>query len=226
MKKELLAIGCGAVLLVTVAAKRTGYFGPASAVESPVTTGFVKIEGSSIDGSEDLMKTGYASGNAAATATTGRQPEVPLKDRLAAQDEGEPLHVTWEDIAWFEYETPDPLEEDPEVLKTLKDQIPESVKELDGQLVTIEGYMNPLKLEEGRVRTFYLYRHFQNCCFGAASRLIDVIKVEVTSKDGAEFLPYAVVMVTGTLEVGETYDDYGYVSNVFRMKSSSVIEKW
>ena len=38
------------------------------------------------------------------------------------------------------------------------------------------------------------------------------------------FLPYGTVMTTGTLHVGEVFDEYGYVRSLYRIDADSVVE--
>jgi len=85
-----------------------------------------------------------------------------------------------------------------------------------------DGYMIPVDFAERKVTTFLLSRYVANCCFGAMPRLDEWIEVEVSAPGGVDYVPFRVVRVTGSFEVGELLDDYGYVRSLYRMKADSV----
>jgi hypothetical protein len=91
---------------------------------------------------------------------------------------------------------------------------------MNGQKVTIDGYMFPIDFEKGKVRSFLLSRGMFGCCYGDSPQISEIIKV--TRTDG-KLMPFeAMARVTGILEVGEEFDGEGYVDSVYRIKADVV----
>jgi len=104
-----------------------------------------------------------------------------------------------------------------------KDQIPQSVHDLDGRKIAIKGFMIPLKSDGTAVEEFVLVRNQGACCFGIVPRMNEWVHVRMASGKSA---PYAVdipLTVFGTLEVGETYQNKLLMS-VYRLEATHVIE--
>ncbi|MCA8960699.1 MAG: DUF3299 domain-containing protein [Planctomycetes bacterium] len=162
------------------------------------------------------------------TAGTADAPTVtpsptPADKQLqeAPDREGDGL-VTFKTLASFKYIEPDPGK--PETAK--KDQIPAEVVALNGHTVTMEGYMIPIDLdpETNRVKTFFLARNTLACCFGQLPQVNEV--VEVRFADGVKFLPDVLLRVEGKLEVGEQFDDYGYLMSIYRLDGTKLEDPW
>ena len=143
------------------------------------------------------------------------------RERSDVTEKGDPI-LTWEDIAYYDYELPEPIDE--EGVEPTNEQVPEEMMEWDGKRIGLEGHMVPLKVEKGRVYSFVLSRYFAGCCFGGVPMMNEWVEVEVADEDGAEYLPFSPIMITGVFEVGEVIDEYGYVSSVYRMRAETVVE--
>lgn len=100
------------------------------------------------------------------------------------------------------------------------DPFPPQVRALQGEKLSISGYMAPLTMNAGRIDSFYLSRGIFNCCYADAPRITDYIRVTMAP---GQFAPNAdLVQVNGVLEVGEERNSIGFVETVYRMKADSV----
>ena len=79
-------------------------------------------------------------------------------------------------------------------------EFPESVLALDGEAVSIVGYMIALDFEEDKVTRFMLVRDLASCCFGGMPRPDEWIDVMVT--EPCPYWVYRPVRVQGHLTVG------------------------
>ncbi len=99
--------------------------------------------------------------------------------------------------------------------------IPDAVTAMDGQKVRIEGYMIPLKFEEGQVKTFFLSRYMMGCCFGVMPKASEVVEVTMVEGAKAFYDAYMPFVVIGTLEVVPDGTDPEFLQSVFRMQADS-----
>lgn len=156
-----------------------------------------------------------ASANATENASGNEKPTGPKM----AQDGT--LLLTFEDLASYTYEHPDP--------RTIKEgaerpkQIPDEILALKGKTVTAEGHMVPVSVKKGKVTLFVLSRYLEGCCFGQPAMMNEWVDVEMAG-DGADYFPYGSILCTGVLDVGEQLDEYGYVRSIYRMKCTKVEE--
>jgi len=101
------------------------------------------------------------------------------------------------------------------------DQIPAPVRALSGKKVAVQGYMSPIKVEKGAVRSFYLVKDQSLCCFGRFPRMNEWIMVNVAGSRGVKHANDRVVTVLGTLDVGEEVVK-GSVYSIYRMSAEEV----
>ncbi|MEM1414318.1 MAG: hypothetical protein AAGH15_05440 [Myxococcota bacterium] len=96
------------------------------------------------------------------------------------------------------------------------DALPASVLALDGENVALTGFL----LDGGYEHEFLLVRSVWSCCFGKPPEIHEAVVVTVEgASDEAWF--EEVVRVTGTLEVGEDWDD-DYLLSVYRIRALRV----
>lgn len=133
------------------------------------------------------------------------------------------LLVNFDDLADFDYEPPtiDEIENGSE----RPQQIPDEILELDRHRVEVEGYMVPMEVEKGKVKSFILSRTLSGCCFGDMPNILEWIDVRMAEGKSADYVPYAPVLVIGRLSVGEVVDEYG-ITSVYRMTAESVEDPW
>ena len=157
--------------------------------------------------------------------------EAPVEDPLAETEpevvlEGGYLPDEIENrYEWLEFsfltsfEYPDLVELDAEEAPP---ELPSDVAELDGELVAIEGFMNPLAFDREGVSQFALVNDPLNCCFGATPSMNHWIDVTLPEGERTAFYSLDPVAVYGRLEVGEAYED-GFVVSLFRMRADHVL---
>ena len=101
--------------------------------------------------------------------------------------------------------------------------LPPSLRALDGQLVSIRGYMIPGKIAKGgNVRDFWLVRDLMACCFGGMPKPDEWIDVVMEEQSRAEYVRYVPMVVTGRLSVGSDIDEESMAPAVFKMLASEV----
>jgi hypothetical protein len=120
--------------------------------------------------------------------------------------------VSFNLLSGYDWEMPDPL--DPSA-RVPKNEIPASVKALDGKSVYLKGFMLPLDLDAQGVTKFMLNASIDMCYFGAPVRLNDWIMITMKPGKKAKFthLPTA---VWGRLEVGEEIRN-GRTVSIYRL---------
>jgi hypothetical protein len=124
-------------------------------------------------------------------------------------------YVDIADLADYDYYTPYPGEKPDENLLA-KNKIPESVKRLDGQRVSITGFMLPVRVDSnGYVSEFALNGNYDMCFYGAPSRINQWVHVKMKSGAKARF-SHNPTMISGTLEVGELVEN-GQVISLYRL---------
>lgn len=124
-------------------------------------------------------------------------------------------HVQIDDLDDYDYYTPFPgAKPDPERLA--KNQIPESVKNLNGTQISVAGFMMPLEVDgEGNVEEFVLNGSYDRCFYGAPSEINQWIHVKMHGGKGIR-ASHSPITVFGTFEVGELLED-GEVVSLYRM---------
>ncbi len=119
-------------------------------------------------------------------------------------------------LADFDYEVPT----DREMIENesyRNSQIPEKVMKLDGQKVTLTGFMMPVRIDnEGKVEEFALNGNYDMCFYGAPSSLNQWVHVKMNEGVKVKF-SHNPTTVSGVLEVGELVED-GEIISVYRLK--------
>jgi hypothetical protein len=102
--------------------------------------------------------------------------------------------------------------------KPFKSPIPESIKALNGKRVRIDGFMIPFDQASTRVSEFMLVASYDSCGFGdLPTSMNDWVYVEMLPGKVAHYTPNPIV-VLGQFEVGEQYDEAGFVTSIYRLK--------
>ena len=146
------------------------------------------------------------------------EPEVVLEGGYLP-DEIENRYEWLEFSFLTSFEYPDLVELDAEEAPP---ELPSDVAELDGELIAIEGFMNPLAFDREGVSQFALVNDPLNCCFGATPSMNHWIDVTLPEGERTAFYSLDPVAVYGRLEVGEAYED-GFVVSLFRMRADHVL---
>lgn len=156
----------------------------------------------------------------AATKSETAKP-IPAKTDEKSGDDDTYSYTTWETLAGFMYQAPDPEEVEIPGLPKPKREIPKSVQNLSGKKVLAAGYMVPLRTKKGEVTEFVLCKTVPTCCFGDSIRMNEWIHVKMPAGKSCQYIASQTITVFGTLEVGELLDQ-GIVISIYRMKADQV----
>jgi hypothetical protein len=124
---------------------------------------------------------------------------APPEERPAGLEDHE--DVSFDKLASYAYEVSDLKRGE-----TPKDQIPVSVKELDGRKVAIQGFMLPYKNTDDGVAEFILLRNQGLCCMGTVPRFNEWVHVTMAEGTSAPYKMDVPITVFGTLSIGEVYE--------------------
>ena len=98
--------------------------------------------------------------------------------------------------------------EDPAYIASLNldEQISPEIQAMDGKKVEIQGFMLPLDMLEGNLRTFMLLKDQMACCFGNLPRLNEWVYVRVPKQKKINIHQDIVITLLGTLRVGAKFE--------------------
>lgn len=98
--------------------------------------------------------------------------------------------------------------EDPAYIASLNldEQISPEIQAMDGKKVEIQGFMLPLDMSEGNLRTFMLLKDQMACCFGNIPRLNEWVYVRVPKKKQIGVHQDVPITLFGTLRVGAKFE--------------------
>ena len=86
--------------------------------------------------------------------------------------------------------------------------IPESIKALDNQQVSVTGFVLPVETDGERIDSFLLLRDLQMCCYGTLPELNEWIYVEVPNHlEAKNLISDTPIKVRGTLQVEPRFKD-------------------
>ena len=98
--------------------------------------------------------------------------------------------------------------EDPAYILSLKldEQISPQIQAMNGKKVEIQGFMLPLDMSDGNLRTFMLLKDQMACCYGNMPRLNEWVYVRVPEKKRVSIHQDVLVTLVGTLRVGAKFE--------------------
>jgi len=146
---------------------------------------------------------------------------------LAAANSAEPVEmmgefrvVGFDKLASYNYDIPD---ETPAVRAAAavgeapanKDQIPDSVRALNGKKIALKGFMLPLKVEGGLITELLIMRDQSACCYGTTPKINEWVSVKMTGKGVKPIMDIPIVLM-GKLQVGEMREN-GYLVGIYAM---------
>ena len=129
--------------------------------------------------------------------------------------QGAPLPTETHQVLTFSMLTSYPFREpnwakmnDPTYIVSLNldKQISPQIKAIDGKKVEIQGFMLPLDMSEGNLRTFMLLKDQMACCFGNIPRLNEWVYVRVPKKKQISIHQDVPITLFGTLHVGTKFE--------------------
>jgi hypothetical protein len=126
--------------------------------------------------------------------------------------------ITFNNLSDFYYYTPEPGEKpDPELMS--KNSIPNEIKALNGQKISLSGFMMPIDLDAEGSREFVLNGNFDMCGFGGPTSINQWVVVKYTGNGKVPYM-HLPMTIFGELEVGEEYRD-GSLFSIYRMKAKA-----
>ena len=154
-----------------------------------------------------------ASKPAQPTPSTATKPEAK-----EAKTEDGFMQVGFEKLASFNYDVPDgPVEakEGEKVTPLKPNQIPQAVSTLNNKKIALQGFMLPLKVENGLITEMLIMRDQSMCCYGTVPKINEWVSVKMTGKGVKPIMDQAVT-VYGTLKVGEMLEN-GYLVGIYQL---------
>lgn len=105
---------------------------------------------------------------------------------------------------------------------TLKNQVPHSIEVLDGEKISIAGFMIPMIMEKDRVSSFILAQTRGSCCYGQVPKFNQWIYVEMMQGKTTGYLMDIPITVFGTLSVNEKWNSQNNDWYLYRMDGEQV----
>ena len=135
--------------------------------------------------------------------------------------------VGFEKLSGYPFEAPDDLLAPPsnqvaQATARTEAQIPKEIKALDRRRVSLQGFMLPLKVENGSVTEFLIMKDQSMCCFGAVPKINEWVSVKMTGTGVKPFMDRPVTFY-GTLHVGEMREN-GYLVGIYSMDGEKMSE--
>lgn len=165
--------------------------------------------------------------SAAPSASAPLPPAVPPGPSLAAL-EG-PLEtisgyarIAYSQLAGFKFHPPpQPIATEkppPDVLQ----QVPASIRKLDGKKVVLTGYMLPLKLENGLTTEFFFLSSPSACCYGIIPEMNEWMLVRMRG-EGLPPIQDVPMFLAGRLHVRARWDD-GYLVGIYDLEGEGLLK--
>ena len=138
---------------------------------------------------------------------------VPTHTFLPAGDGT--LRVTFDDLDLLKVLNAEPVPED------VVDHLPGWLKELDGQRITLRGFMYPTYADP--VKAFILARDNQICCFGRNPKPYDLVTVKLAGGAESRYIQNRPFDVVGTFRLDPQHDGAGWL-RLYRIDAARVVE--
>ena len=132
---------------------------------------------------------------------------------VAPAKPGGPLDLGFDKLAGFSYVVPEYTGTTPPPAPNTN-QIPATVRALDGKTVAVKGFMLPLKVEGGLITELLIMRDQSMCCYGSVPKINEWVSVKMTGKGVKPIMDQAVTLY-GKLHVGEIREN-GYLVEIGR----------
>jgi hypothetical protein len=151
-----------------------------------------------------------ASKSAAAAATVA--PAEPIGP---AMKKGEYLGIGFDKLSGFDPGLSAAEAATAPVSATKGVSIPDNIRQLNGTQVSVQGFMLPLKVENGIATEFLLLKDQSLCCYGKTPKLNEWISVRMTGK-GVKPVMDQPISVCGTLHVVGAQPD-GTLTSIYQI---------
>jgi len=143
--------------------------------------------------------------------------EKPVEPITLKQLKGGYLDVSFAKLSSYRYIFPEV--DDAEMVP---DQIPESIKKLNGKKVAVRGFMLPVRQKNGRITEFLLLKDQSMCCFGTMPGMNEWIHVIMKPGQSCRMVWDIPVTAFGTFEVGEVFEN-GVLMTIYRLQFDKLL---
>jgi hypothetical protein len=194
------------------------------AIDSPVARAEDSQPTSSVQTTtnEPTSVAGFSEATPPAAPAAAAKPAAAKPAEPVAQTQDGFLQVGFDKLASFNYEVPDgPVTAeagsngDGEAAPPNKEQIPPEIKAFNRKRIALQGFMLPLKVENGLITELLIMRDQSMCCYGTVPKINEWVSVKMTGKGVKPIMDQAITMF-GTLKVGEILEN-GYLVGIYEM---------
>ncbi len=156
------------------------------------------------------------------SSTAALKPSVPL----SYPKQGDYYQLSFDVLAGFPAGTPD-ISDTPSSAalpraSSVKTDVPQSVRALDGRKISVVGFMIPMAMDQDGVSSFILAQSRMTCCYGLVPKLNQWIYVTMQPGKMTSQLMDVPITVYGTLGVGQRFDPQNRGWCLYRMVSDKV----
>lgn len=177
----------------------------------------------------NTLKAAKATSNATATVAvvTNLPPvkRVPVVLAELEKDEKGFYTIDFNQLASFEYEVPDEYPADEKEKKESPseevDQIPGDIRNLNERKVALQGFMLPLKVEDGLITELLIMRDQSMCCYGTVPKINEWVSVRMVNQGIKPVMDQAITLY-GVLKVGEIREN-GYLVGIYEMDGERML---
>lgn len=149
---------------------------------------------------------------------TANKVEVLVKSRKFKK-EGNALRVNFDDLDLLKVLNMEPVTPDAPKL------MPEWLKDLDGKVIRVRGFMYPQFQEEG-IPYFVMARDNEICCFGRSPKIYDLVEVSMKKGKTTHYIQNRPFDVVGTfrIKLGQL-EETGEIFQLYHIDDAIVVEK-
>lgn len=128
------------------------------------------------------------------------------------------LKVGFDRLATFQYDdiTVGKAGSQDAAVKLATDQIPDTIKELDGKKVLVTGFMLAMRNEGTKVVELALQKDQFTCCYGGIPKMNDWILVKFKT-GGIRNIPDVPISLYGTLHINGKFDSFGFMTSIYEL---------
>ncbi len=149
-----------------------------------------------------------------------RVAESKSAPKVEFPKDGSYYQLNFDVLSGFPAEAPDLVNPrvDPRLKRKKPDStVPESIKALSGQKISVSGFMIPMLMDRDKVSSFILAQSRMTCCYGVIPKLNQWIYVRMDNGKTTESTMDIPVTVFGTFSVGSEFDEQNKGWCLYRM---------
>lgn len=146
---------------------------------------------------------------------------APAATNIVIKTTGGVVNADFETLASYSFNVPDMTATNHPTVAQAEKQIPAAIKQLDGKIVRIRGFMMPIKEVQGKTTEFLITRSQPSCCFSGATEINEFVTVKVPGK-GFDTMMDDPISIQGTLHVGAVTDS-GFIVGLYSLDAEKLI---